>query len=160
MWVLQYVLLKLLLLLLFRALWLWVLWISIWILESAHQLVQKRQLEFWHGFCWTDWSVWGSTALSTTLCLQIHEHGMSFYFFMPMWLVLSNSLWSHGLQPTRVFCLWDFSGKTTGVGCHFLLQGIFLTYEPNACLTSPAFQVDSLLAESSGRSRLTSLGLL
>ena len=60
-----------------------VLWISIWILESTHQLVQKRQLEFWHGFRWTDWSGWGSTALSTILCLQIHEHGMSFYFFMP-----------------------------------------------------------------------------
>ena len=22
---------------------------------------------------------------------------------------------------------WDFPGKITGVGCHFLLQGIFLT---------------------------------
>ena len=22
---------------------------------------------------------------------------------------------------------WDFPGKNTGVGCHFLLQGIFLT---------------------------------
>ena len=24
---------------------------------------------------------------------------------------------------------WDFPGKNTGVGCHFLLQGIFLTQE-------------------------------
>ena len=24
-------------------------------------------------------------------------------------------------------CPWDFPGKNTGVGCHFLLQGIFLT---------------------------------
>ena len=24
-------------------------------------------------------------------------------------------------------CQWDFPGKNTGVGCHFLLQGIFLT---------------------------------
>ena len=32
----------------------------------------------------------------------------------------------HGLQPTRLFCPWDFPGKDTGVGCHFLLQGIFL----------------------------------
>ena len=23
--------------------------------------------------------------------------------------------------------LWDFPGKNSGVGCHFLLQGIFLT---------------------------------
>ena len=35
-------------------------------------------------------------------------------------------LWPHELQPTRFFCPWDFPGKNTGVGCHFLLQGIFL----------------------------------
>ena len=28
-------------------------------------------------------------------------------------------------------CLWDFPGKNTGVGCHFLLQGIFLTQGSN-----------------------------
>ena len=27
----------------------------------------------------------------------------------------------------RFLCPWDFPGKNTGVGCHFLLQGIFLT---------------------------------
>ena len=26
-----------------------------------------------------------------------------------------------GLQPARLLCPWDFSGKNTGVGCHFLL---------------------------------------
>ena len=26
----------------------------------------------------------------------------------------------------RLFCPWGFPGKYTGVGCHFLLQGIFL----------------------------------
>ena len=41
--------------------------------------------------------------------------------------VVSNSLWPHGLQPTRLLCPWDFPGKYTGVGCHFLLQGIFPT---------------------------------
>ena len=29
----------------------------------------------------------------------------------------------YGLQPARLLCPWDFPGKTTGVGCHFLLQG-------------------------------------
>ena len=29
---------------------------------------------------------------------------------------------NHGLQPTRLFPLWDFPGKSTGVGCHLLLQ--------------------------------------
>ena len=39
--------------------------------------------------------------------------------------VKSNSLQSHGLQPARLLCSWDFPGKKTGVGCHFLLQRIF-----------------------------------
>ena len=39
--------------------------------------------------------------------------------------VMSDSLRPHALQPTRFLCPWNFSGKNTGVGCHFLLQGIF-----------------------------------
>ena len=45
--------------------------------------------------------------------------------------VMSNSLRRHGLQPTRVFLPWDSPGKDTGVGCHFLLQGIFPTQGSN-----------------------------
>ena len=29
----------------------------------------------------------------------------------------------HGLQPTWLLWPWDFPGKNTGVGCHFLVQG-------------------------------------
>ena len=36
-----------------------------------------------------------------------------------------------GLWPTRLLCLWDSPGRNTGVGCHFLLQGIFLTQGSN-----------------------------
>ena len=36
--------------------------------------------------------------------------------------VVSDSLTPHGLQPTRLLCPWDFPGKSTGVGCHRLLQ--------------------------------------
>ena len=32
---------------------------------------------------------------------------------------------------SRLLCPWDFPGKNTGVGCHFLLQGIFPTWESN-----------------------------
>ena len=35
----------------------------------------------------------------------------------------------HGLQPTRLLCPWDSLGKSTGVGCHFLLQGIFVIWK-------------------------------
>ena len=45
--------------------------------------------------------------------------------------VLSDFLWPHGLYPTRLLHPWNFLGKSTGVGCHFLLQGIFLTWGSN-----------------------------
>ena len=46
---------------------------------------------------------------------------------MNQWSLLSRVqlLRSHGLQPTRLLHPWNFPGKSTGVGCHFLLQGIF-----------------------------------
>ena len=44
---------------------------------------------------------------------------------------MSDSLRPHGLQPTRLLRPWDFPGKSTGVGCHFLLQGIFPTQGSN-----------------------------
>ena len=31
--------------------------------------------------------------------------------------MVSDSLPSHGLWPTRLLCLWDFPGKNPGVGC-------------------------------------------
>ena len=37
----------------------------------------------------------------------------------------------HGLQPSRLLCPWDSRDKNSGVGCHFLLQGIFWTQELN-----------------------------
>ena len=36
--------------------------------------------------------------------------------------VMSDSSRPQGLQPTRLFHPWDFPGKSTGVGCHRLLQ--------------------------------------
>ena len=35
------------------------------------------------------------------------------------------------VTPTRLLCPWDFPDKSTGVGCHFLLQEIFPTQELN-----------------------------
>ena len=37
--------------------------------------------------------------------------------------VTSDSLQPHGLKLTKLPCPRDFSGKDTGVGCRFLLQG-------------------------------------
>ena len=35
---------------------------------------------------------------------------------------MSDSVWPHRWQPTRLPCPWDSPGKNSGVGCHFLLQ--------------------------------------
>ena len=49
--------------------------------------------------------------------------------------VVFNSLRPRGLlQPARLVCPWGSPGKNTGVGCHALLQGIFLTRGSNPCL--------------------------
>ena len=56
--------------------------------------------------------------------------------------VVSNSLRPYWLSPIRLFCPWDFSGKSTRVGCHILLQGIFPTQESNPGLLH--WQADSL----------------
>ena len=34
----------------------------------------------------------------------------------------------------QALCPWNSAGKNTGVGCHFLVQGIFLTQGSNPCL--------------------------
>ena len=34
----------------------------------------------------------------------------------------------------QLYCPWDSPAKNTGVGCHFLLQGIFLTQRSNVGL--------------------------
>ena len=46
----------------------------------------------------------------------------TFFFFFFFCSVVSDSLWPHGLQPTRPLCPWDSPGKNTGVGCYFLLH--------------------------------------
>ena len=40
--------------------------------------------------------------------------------------VMSDSLRPCVLQPIRFLCPWDFPGKNTKMGCHFLLHGIDL----------------------------------
>ena len=39
--------------------------------------------------------------------------------------VMPHSLGPRGFQPISLLCPWNSLGKNTGVGCHFLLQGVF-----------------------------------
>ena len=43
--------------------------------------------------------------------------------------VMTGSLWPRGLKFSRLLCPWDSPGKNTGVGGHFLPQGIFPTQD-------------------------------
>ena len=60
-------------------------------------------------------------ALNTRVCACLHA------------CMLRSSVQSDsfGLQPSRLLCPWDSPGKNTGVGYHFLLQGIFPTQGSN-----------------------------
>ena len=46
------------------------------------------------------------------------------------------------LRPTGLLCQWNSPDKNMGMGCHFLLQGLFLMQGSNSCLLH--WQVDSL----------------
>ena len=65
---------------------------------------------------------------------------------------MSDPLRPHGQQPARRLCLWDFPGKNTGVDCHALLQGIFLTQGMNShFFTSPALAGEFLTTVPPGK---------
>ena len=74
------------------------------------------------------------------LMYQRHSLGICVYYilfiyFFSTYILCSvapimsdtNSLWPHGLQATRLLCPWNFPGDNTGLVCHVLLQGVFLT---------------------------------
>ena len=92
--------------------------------------------------CWSRWvcsslcNLWVSVYVFACLC----QWGTIYICFhkpvnVSVWkwsrLVVSDSLRPHGLYPTRLLHPWDFPGKVTGVGFHFLLQSIFLTQVSN-----------------------------
>ena len=59
--------------------------------------------------------------------------------------VVSDSVRPQRRQPIRILRSWDSPGKNTGVGCHFLLQGILPTQVSNPRLSRLWYQqVDSL----------------
>ena len=79
--------------------------------------------------CAAPWTVVCQAPLSMRFSRQEHWSGFPFPSSMhetDMWKwsrsVVSDSSQLHGLQATRLLRPWDFPGKSTGVGCHCLLQ--------------------------------------
>ena len=51
--------------------------------------------------------------------------------------VVSDSVWPHRRQPTRLPHPWDSPGKNTGVGCHFLLQSMKVKSQSEVAQSCP-----------------------
>ena len=64
---------------------------------------------------------------------------------------MSDSVWPHRRQPTRLPCPWDSPGKNTGVGCHFLLQCMKVKSESEVAQSCPTLRdpMDCSLPDSS-----------
>ena len=67
----------------------------------------------------------------TLICIHVLVRHTTLFFMSCLWSVasvMSDSFWP---QPAELLCPWDSPYKSTGVGCHFLLQGIFSTQGVN-----------------------------
>ena len=108
-------------------------WVAKWVIATGNKAVASAHLG-WGGkrhspHTLSSWvlehsTVWWTPVLSALLS-QLN---------MCLRSVVSDSLWPHGLWPARLLCLWNFPGKNSGVGCHFIPQGILLTQRSNPCL--------------------------
>ena len=63
-----------------------------------------------------------------TTCACVLSHYTHVRLFVTLWTV-----------ARRLLCPWDLVGKNTGVGCHFLLQGIFPRSRDQICISYVSF---------------------
>ena len=68
--------------------------------------------------------------MRTSLGLRFLVHACMHAYLLQLCLILWNSM---DCKTVRLFCSWDSPGKNTGVGCHSLIQGTFLTLGSNPC---------------------------
>ena len=66
---------------------------------------------------------WGQISNTPNIC---------WFFRVCVCSVIADSLRPCALWTTRLLCPWDSPGKNTGVGCRFLLKGIFPTQGLNS----------------------------
>ena len=75
------------------------------------------------------------------------SHGViciyAIYLCVQVYLTLCGSM---DCRPHGLLCPWNFPGKNTGAGCHFLFESIFLTQGSNLhLLPSPALEVPKMI---------------
>ena len=91
---------------------------------------------------------WSGTELelpTSQVCLYMWKPKPHLYKQLCVCPKPCSTLQPYRLQPARLLCPWNFPGNNTGVGCCFLLQGIFLTQASNQSLFRLLhWQADSL----------------
>ena len=92
---------------------------------KENHFLPKKKWKIFHGEC-PRWFLKNKQ--------NLNRQNSVLYYAMLSHSVVSSSSRLHGVYPTRLLCPWDFPGKNTGVGFHFLLLWIFLTGELNGGL--------------------------
>ena len=72
-------------------------------------------------------SPWAESVYTT----YFHNWELFWYESVKVLVAQSCSTLCDPMEPARLLCPWGFPGENTGVGCHFPLQGIFLTQGSN-----------------------------
>ena len=107
--------------------------------ESSAFLFQMPLFFHWSSFLY--WLYFFHSIKCFAYCLLFSFYCFSYFSVCSVVQLLAT----HGLQPSRLLCPWNFPGKNTGADCPFLLQGIFLSQWINPCfLCFLHWQVESL----------------
>ena len=107
-------------------------WLFIWSIWNPVENITSLLEETWKGI----YSVLNNKKWFT-FNLRVHVLSHS---------VVPNSLQLHGLQPTRLLCLWDSPGKNIGVGISSVAQSCRTLCDPMNCST-PGLPVRHQLLE-------------
>ena len=87
----------------------------------------KSSKVMWDMFLPPEGTISLTSSVCVCVCARAHTH-------MCLRALIHVQLFG---TPARLLCPWNSPGKNTGVGCHFLLQGIFLTQGSYLHLLTP-----------------------
>ena len=97
---------------------------------------KPRGWALWLAYFWSSCSkclkCWGQRVVGLSLqSAMLEPAALTGTMLCAEFSAVFDSLWAHGLQPSRFLCPWDSPGKNKRVGWHALLQGIFPTQGSN-----------------------------
>ena len=110
-------------------------WSKYWKREDSRRVAAWGRVSFPYTSS-TTWLLWilsfhSKPVISQTIYRNINIYINKYIYTIYSYCLVARSgptlLRPQWLQPARLLCPWDFSGKNTGVGYHSLFQGIFPT---------------------------------